>query len=203
VPQLVHQTAADGRTPRPFPWDHIVCATGSGGTLAGLVLGAKLLGLPVQVWGVNVCDTARYFEDRVLEIAAEFQAHFLRMNAADAPELPHATDAPNAHDPSVLSTPPEALDSPGTGESLLRRDDIRILEGYKGPGYAKATPELLAFIRQVARRDGLFLDPVYTGKAFYGLWREIEAGRFGAGERILFLHTGGIFSLFPWRRDLV
>jgi D-cysteine desulfhydrase len=39
----------------------LVCATGSGGTLAGLALGIDLLGLPGRVIGVNVCDDRAYF----------------------------------------------------------------------------------------------------------------------------------------------
>ena len=54
----------------------------------------------------------------------------------------------------------------------------------------------------MARRDGLLLDPVYTGKAFYGMIQEARKGRFGR-ERVLFVHTGGIFSLFAYRSELL
>jgi D-cysteine desulfhydrase len=156
-----------------FPWDHIVCATGSGGTVAGLLLGARLLGLETTIWGVNVCDDARYFQDRVLEIAAQFEARWV-------PELL----------PQAGPHPP------------LDRASIRILEGYKGPAYAQTYPEEVELIRKVARRDGLLLDPVYTGKAFYGMVEEARKGRFGTG-RVLFVHTGGIFSLFAYRAELL
>lgn len=40
---------------------HLVTATGSGGTQAGLTLGTALHDLPLTVWGVNVCDDEAYF----------------------------------------------------------------------------------------------------------------------------------------------
>lgn len=73
--------------------------------------------------------------------------------------------------------------------------EIDILDGYVGPGYALVYPEELELIARVARHEGLVLDPVYTGKAFYGLAQEIRAGRFAAREHVLFVHTGGIFGL--------
>jgi D-cysteine desulfhydrase len=45
----------------------------------------------------------------------------------------------------------------------------------------------------------LVLDPVYTGKAFLGMLAEIDAGRFDGTLDIVFMHTGGIFGLFPQR----
>ena len=61
---------------------------------------------------------------------------------------------------------------------------------------------------EVARTEGLLLDPVYTGKAFFGLLKELESDPARFGRRILFIHTGGLFALFPkepelreWLRD--
>ena len=53
----------------------------------------------------------------------------------------------------------------------------------------------------MASLEGLVLDPTYTGKAFYGLLQEIAAGRFRDKEDIVFIHTGGIFGLFPQRQQ--
>jgi len=69
-----------------------------------------------------------------------------------------------------------------------------VLEDYRGPAYAVAEPSTWDTIRRVARTEGLFLDPVYTGKAFDGMLREMAAGR--VGGRVLFWHTGGAFGLF-------
>ena len=48
-------------------FDTVICATGSGGTLAGLAMS----GLAAQVIGVAVCDDRAYFRARVEQIAAE------------------------------------------------------------------------------------------------------------------------------------
>ncbi|GAK57834.1 predicted pyridoxal-phosphate dependent deaminase [Candidatus Vecturithrix granuli] len=52
--------------------DYIVAAIGSGGTLAGLILGKKLFGLSSQIIGVNVCDNAAYFHQEIAHIVREF-----------------------------------------------------------------------------------------------------------------------------------
>jgi D-cysteine desulfhydrase len=80
---------------------------------------------------------------------------------------------------------------------------INTIEGYVGPGYARATPDIFATIRQLASTEGIVLDPVYTGKAFHGLCEEVKAGRFADSEDIVFIHTGGIFGLFPQRDQLL
>jgi hypothetical protein len=40
------------------------------------------------------------------------------------------------------------------------------------------------------------LDPVYTGKAMYGLISELRRDARAFGDTVVFLHTGGIFGLF-------
>lgn len=65
----------------------------------------------------------------------------------------------------------------------------------RGPAYAVATEEQRAFIVEVARKSGLVLDPVYTGKAFFGLADAIRRKIIPVGARVLFLHTGGLPGL--------
>ncbi len=137
----------------------LVCATGSGGTQAGLTLGAALHKLPAQVWGVSVCDDEQYFLDKVASDIDDWRQRF----AVDA--------LPDYH--------------------------TRVLDGYVGEGYAKAGPEIFDLIAELSAMEGLLLDPVYTAKAFYGMIREIEAGRFEGCRDIVFVHTGGIFGVFP------
>jgi 1-aminocyclopropane-1-carboxylate deaminase/D-cysteine desulfhydrase-like pyridoxal-dependent ACC family enzyme len=55
---------------------------------------------------------------------------------------------------------------------------------------------------QVARRTGLLLDPVYTGKAMYGLLSELRKDGRALGERLVFLHSGGVFGLLAASEDL-
>jgi 1-aminocyclopropane-1-carboxylate deaminase/D-cysteine desulfhydrase-like pyridoxal-dependent ACC family enzyme len=78
----------------------------------------------------------------------------------------------------------------------LLPDDIMIDGGSIGPGYGIPTPECIDAIRLLARTEGLFFDPTYTGKALAGLISQIQDGRFGPEDTVVFLHTGGEPGLF-------
>ncbi len=138
---------------------NLVCASGSGGTQAGLTAGAELTDLPATVWAVNVCDDEQYFIDKVAADIADWHQRY--------PDTP-AVDA-----------------------------RARVLDGYVGAGYGKASPEVFALIRDLAQLEGVVLDPVYTGKAFHGMLQELERGRFDDCDDLVFVHTGGIFGVFP------
>ncbi|MEZ4266302.1 MAG: pyridoxal-phosphate dependent enzyme [Myxococcota bacterium] len=76
-----------------------------------------------------------------------------------------------------------------------RAEDLDIIEGFQGRGYALSTSDELALLRDTARLDGLVLDPVYTLKAFRAV---VELAPTGAlGPRVLFVHTR---PLQPLRR---
>ena len=139
----------------------IINAAGSGGTTAGLILGAKMFDLNARIVSVNVCDDRDYFVNVIGNICEE-----------------------------VLADYHLEID-------FLRERDIEIIDGYVGRGYALSQPEELALIRDVAQAEGIFLDPVYTGKAFFGMVQELKRDPKCFGERIIFIHTGGIFGLFP------
>ena len=156
---------ADDLATLPARSTTVIYACGSGGTGAGLIVGAKLHGLPARLAGVNVCDDRAYFVDAIGRIAADMIARWT---------LPIAVGP----------------------------DDIDIVDGHVGRGYAKSRPEELATIRDLCRRDGLVLDPVYTGKAFHGVVTELARDRARFGERIVFVHTGGVFGLFPAAAEL-
>ena len=155
--ELVQQLDA-AQVPRPAT---IVYACGSGGTGAGLVLGAKLLRLPergLSVAGINVCDDRDYFVRKIAGICAEVEARWqLGANVTEA--------------------------------------DIDMVDGHVGLGYAKSRPEELATLRRVGQREGVVLDPVYTGKAFHGMVTELSRAPRRFGEAVCFVHTGGIFGL--------
>ncbi len=78
-----------------------------------------------------------------------------------------------------------------------------VVDEFKGIGYALSTSEELGFLRDVARTEGLLVDPVYSGKALRGLMEECRrGGRYEPGSTVLFVHTGGLFGLFPKRLEL-
>jgi len=75
--------------------------------------------------------------------------------------------------------------------------EIKIIEGYVGEGYALNRVEELDFIKAFASQTGILLDPVYTGKAMFGLVDLLKKGEFSKKGKIIFIHTGGGFGLFP------
>ena len=137
-------------------FDHIICAEGSGGTMAGLALGAKLYMPDTRVTGMMV-DTDPF--DRIT-------VDLMREAAA----LLHA-------------------------DIVISREDFD-LRDMCGPGYAISSQEGNAAVAMMAEQEGLFLDPVYTGKAFAGLIAMAEEGAFAPDDRVLFLHSGGAGGLF-------
>jgi D-cysteine desulfhydrase len=78
----------------------------------------------------------------------------------------------------------------------VRRAHLRIDGSQVGPGYGYLTDAVAAAIRLAARTEGLFLDPVYTGRALAGLASLAAAGRIRPGDRTIFVHTGGLPGLF-------
>ena len=69
---------------------------------------------------------------------------------------------------------------------------------YIGPGYGRAGEEVFDTLAELAKLEGIALDPVYTGKAFYGLVTDLAKQAFPSeSPDIIFMHTGGVFGIFP------
>ncbi|GJN22429.1 hypothetical protein PR202_gb09989 [Eleusine coracana subsp. coracana] len=67
----------------------------------------------------------------------------------------------------------------------------------KGLGYAMNTSEELKFVADVAAATGVILDPVYSGKATYGMLKDMAANPAKwKGRKVLFVHTGGLLGLY-------
>jgi len=75
-------------------------------------------------------------------------------------------------------------------------DDVRLYDGTLAPGYGRLNGPARRAIQDAARLEGLFLDPVYTGKAMAGLFE--AAGKGAISGRLLFWHTGGQPALFAY-----
>ena len=144
------------QTPEGVTIDHIVSATGSGGTTAGLLLGAKRYLPDAKVTGIGVDDDP--FEEIVPQLTA------------GAAEL--------------------------LGWDLPRREGDFEMVYHVGPGYAVPNPEDTPYIRELARSEGILLDPVYTGKAWAGMLRLLKEGYFPGEGALAFVHTGGAAALF-------
>jgi len=76
----------------------------------------------------------------------------------------------------------------------LQASDFDLDFDHVGPGYGVPSEDGMDAIRYLARREGIFLDPVYTGKAFAALVDRARDGRLSG--RVLFWHTGGTPGLF-------
>jgi D-cysteine desulfhydrase len=72
----------------------------------------------------------------------------------------------------------------------------KVHDGFLGEGYGIPSQEGQSAITTVARTEGVFLDPSYTGKAMAGYRRLLSEGRYAASDSVLFLHSGGVPSLF-------
>ena len=68
-----------------------------------------------------------------------------------------------------------------------------------GEGYGLPTPAMLEAVRLLARCEGLLVDPVYSGKALAGLLSDLRQGRYQAGDKLLFVMTGGTPGLYAYR----
>jgi D-cysteine desulfhydrase len=93
---------------------------------------------------------------------------------------------------NVLRLAQATADLMGTPQPVA--DDIVALADWVGPGYSLPTPEMVEAVRLLAAKEGILLDPVYSGKAMAGLIALARQGAF-QNERVLFLHTGGSPSL--------
>ncbi len=82
------------------------------------------------------------------------------------------------------------------------RNDLHVDIGYYMPGYEMPNAMASEAIRLLARTEGLFIDPVYTGKAFAGMIDHIRKGDHAPGSKLLFWHTGGATALFAEREIL-
>jgi D-cysteine desulfhydrase family pyridoxal phosphate-dependent enzyme len=65
-----------------------------------------------------------------------------------------------------------------------------------GDGYGVINDATVDAIRTVARAEGIFLDPVYSGKAMVALLAWLRDGRIQPDQTALFWHTGGSPALF-------
>ena len=134
-------------------FDYVCCAEGSGGTHAGVALGAMLCMQQIPTPG-----TLEYQRTGTTNIMQE---------TAKLLELDFTPTAENVH-----------------------------LIDMCCPDYAIPSPEGNAAIRMMAENEGLFLDPVYTGKAFAGLVKMAREGQFKPTNNVLYLYSGGAGGLF-------
>nr|WP_315158133.1 pyridoxal-phosphate dependent enzyme [uncultured Flavobacterium sp.] len=67
-----------------------------------------------------------------------------------------------------------------------------LVTDYHFGGYGKVNEELIQFINQFYKQTQVPLDPVYTGKMFFGVIDLIQNNYFPDNSKILLIHTGGL-----------
>ncbi len=146
--------------------DTVVCASGSAGTQAGLIVGFQGTNSRISVVGINVSRKKKEQETTVHALAQQTAE---RLNVSN----------------------------PIPRETAVCYDD------YVGPGYSVPTPQMAEAVRMLARKEGILLDPVYTGKTMAGLIDLVKKGFFARTQNVLFLHTGGSPALYAYREHVL
>ncbi|GMN07111.1 pyridoxal-phosphate dependent enzyme [Croceitalea sp. MTPC5] len=75
---------------------------------------------------------------------------------------------------------------------FARKDNWKLILDYHFGGYAKVNAELVHFSNDFKEKTAIQLEPIYTGKLFYGLLDLISKDFFDRGTSILAIHTGGL-----------
>jgi 1-aminocyclopropane-1-carboxylate deaminase len=126
-------------------FDVICCASGTGGTIAGLIAG---LSGEKQVLGFPALKGGDFLKDEIAQLVYNYSGQHY--------------------------------------------SNWQLITDYHFGGYAKVKPELLEFNHQFQEQHNIPLEPVYTGKLFFGLFDLISQGYFTRGTRIIAVHTGGL-----------
>lgn len=90
----------------------------------------------------------------------------------------------------------------GEETNLVDEDMLNIDFNFLGSAYEKPTDDSTASLKYIAKKEGIFLDPVYTSKGFAGLCDYIKRGIIPKNSKIIFWHTGGISGLFAEKEIL-
>ncbi len=88
-------------------------------------------------------------------------------------------------------------------ENHLTPGDILAHDSALAPGYGRIGPKVRQAISLMAEQEGLFLDPVYSGKCLAGLIDLVSEGVIAPGAKVLFVHTGGFPALFAYQDDVL
>lgn len=139
--------------------DVIVVPVGSGGTMAGWLLGTEWFKAPWRVEGVAVSRTASESKKEVIRLIRSTE--------------------------SMLEI-----------SSNINEESIVLHDGYLGAGYGIPSELANAAISLTAHEEGMFLDPIYTGKTMAGIIDRSRKHLIKPNEVVLFLHSGGQPGLF-------
>ena len=82
----------------------------------------------------------------------------------------------------------------------MDKSEVIVYDEYIGPGYGEPSDDMIEATNLLAKKEGILLDPVYSGKGFAGLIGLIKNKKFTKKDNVLFIHTGGAASLsaYEW-----
>lgn len=159
--------------------DHVVHATGSAGTQAGLVAGFHLLGVAQNVLGICVRFANEIQKNKVYTLSESILA-----------DLNSRLTQKAAQDAYLIQKSAEKLPT----------ERVCVDDRFIGKGYGIPREDTIEAIKLFAQTEGLLLDPVYTGKGAAGLIQLVSEGHFSKDENVIFIHTGGAQSLGGFRQ---
>ena len=189
---LAAEARANGRTPYVIPEN----GAGVAGALGYLACGQEIA---QQVrHGAPDFDTIAIVAFSGGSQAGMLMGRQLTGLRADVVSIPVAQPGPIVQD-YVMGLIDEARHRYGL--EVTAPDQVRVLDGYQGED-ATARAAALDTVVRLARLEGVVLDPASTAKAFYGLLDHVRRQPGDLGRRICFVHTGGVFNIFPFRREL-
>ena len=81
--------------------------------------------------------------------------------------------------------------------------DATLIRDYDKPGYGVITKNEKMAIKQLAHTEGVLLDPVYSGRAFYGMIDCLKGNKVEKNANVLFWHTGGLPANFYYSEELI
>ncbi|HIA97648.1 MAG TPA: D-cysteine desulfhydrase family protein [Marine Group III euryarchaeote] len=101
-----------------------------------------------------------------------------------------------------LETLWEALTRLLDGDMPVPQEGHQVYDQFIGKEYGDPTDSCLEAISIMAKREGILLDPVYSGKMFSGFLEHHRNDCFNSGDHILLLHSGGVPALFAYQNAL-
>jgi D-cysteine desulfhydrase len=145
--------------------DHIIFASSSGGTHAGMILGKEIYNIGANLIGIEIdkAEDEGPYINRLLKLVNQ-TSEFIELNR------------------------------------FFNKLEIILRKEYLGDGYGIVGELERSAIKLLAEKEGILVDPVYTGRALGGLIDMIEKKEFMKSENVLFWHTGGTPALFTYSK---
>lgn len=166
---------------------------------------------PLYIWGGgHSASGVRAFQDAALEINKQFKQYKIKPKYIVVASGTGSTQAgliagssklmPNTKIIGISVSHVKAKGIKKIKQSLKMinfnyRGKIEFYDNFLAGGYGKTNKDQEETIRSAALTEGLLLDPIYCGKAFYGLKNLIKSGKIKRGCQVVFWHTGSLINL--------